>query len=89
MFKIGHGDIGLMGLHSPKVCVAEIWNPSKAVPLQLCQMDPSGLFLLLLLMATRNPVNSPVEGTVVFSHYSQGFHTSRVVGWDIFHQQYY
>ena len=36
----------------------------------------------------RNPVNSPVEGTVVFSHYLPGFlYIQTVVVWDVFHQQ--
>ena len=44
---------------------------------------------MLLLMATRNPVNSPVEvGSL--SHYLQGFHTCWLLlgGFlDFFHQQ--
>ena len=41
------------------------------------------------LMATRNPVNSPVElgSFFLISHYLQGFNTSQVVQ-DFFHQQY-
>ena len=65
---------------SPQSGPVKIWNPSEAVPLQLCQMDPNGLFLLLLLMATRNPENSPVE-VGGLSHYSQGFiHPGWLVG---------
>ena len=36
------------------------------------------LGVLMLLMEVRNLANSPVEGTVVFTHYLQGIFTYQV-----------
>ena len=44
------------------------------------------LRLVLLLMATRNPANSPVEGTVVYPIIYKVNYTSQVVQ-DFSHQQ--
>ena len=43
------------------------------------------IFLSILLMGFRNPVNSPVEGKVVEIPLFIRFYTSQVVVWDFFH----
>ena len=83
MFKIGHGDIGLMGLHLPKVlCPLKVAGLKFGTLQRLRHCSCAKWSVSTSTVDGSEIRRSPVEGKVVFPIKSQGFHTSRVVGWD-------